>query len=225
MRIVLKGMLPIALLVLVASCARVPFEPMAAVEMPPVPKAALLEKHWPDALGVYRIRQTALLKIGFRELPMDGVLILNAREQKARLVAMSSMGIKFFDVEIIGDTVTAHYILPEFRKIGNLPERIGEAVQRLFLSPGPAPGDAMGADEKALWLTRTVDGTRYRFVFGGEHRLLASKTADGGTEKWTARYFDYMQTGNEWIPRGFTYRDARGRYALTLWTERVEKEP
>lgn len=224
MKFVLRGFLPIAVFVLVTSCARVPFEPMETAPMLPVSKAALLEKSWPDTRAVYRIRQTALLKVGFRKIPMDSVLILNARQRTARLVAMSSMGIKFFDIETIGDTVTAHYIFPEFRKIENLPERIGEAVRRIFLSPLPGPGDATGADEKVQWLTRTVDGTRYRFVFDGKNRLLEMKSADGGAEKWTARYYDYERTGDEWIPMGITYRDTRGRYALTLWMERVERK-
>lgn len=222
MKSVLKTLLPIVLLLLTAACARAPFAPIETALMPPISGQALVEKCWPDAGAVYRVRQTALLKVGFREFAMDGVLILNLSQQKARLVGMSSMGIKFFDIEVIGDTVTPHYIFPELNKIPGLAERIGEAVQRLYLYPLPAPTDEMAAGEKEQILTRTVDGSRYRFVFGGIERLLTEKSAAGKTEKWTARYYDYAQTADRWIPGGIFYRDSRGRYSLTLWTEKVE---
>jgi hypothetical protein len=220
----LKTLLPIALLLLTTACARAPFAPMEAASMAPVSGQALVEKCWPDADGVYRVRQTALLEVGFREFAMDGVLILNLGQQSARLVGMSSMGIKFFDIEVIGDTVTPHYIFPELNKIPGLADRIGEAVKRLYLSPLPAPTDEMAAGEAQQVLTRTVDGTRYRFVFGGKDRLLAEKSAAGKSEKWTARYYDYTQSSDRWIPGGIFYRDSRGRYSLTLWTEKVEKK-
>jgi hypothetical protein len=212
------------MLLALAGCAGAPFAPpeLAAVR-PRVTAQELAGGAWTAQAGVYRLRQTVLFEFRGARVPMSGMMRLDLGERKARLVAMNDLGVKFFDLAVDERGEELNYLLPDLAEIPRFSEAVAASVRRVFLTPRPAPGDALRLAEKRYLLERSSGGGVTRFVFGGNDPQLIETGVETEEEDWKVRYFEYRKAGETVYPRGIVLDDRLAGYRLTLWLEEVER--
>ncbi len=219
----MRGLLFALALLCLGACSAAPFAPPRLVKTVALSASQLAQKHWSSTPAVYRMRHAALLEIGFRQIPMNGFMELNLVEGSARLVAMDSMGIKLFDLSVIGDRVEQHSMIPALARLPQLKQEIARSLRRIFLDPGPASGDVLETSKRSYSTERKERGIDLEFVFGGPDQTLLEKRGRGPGENWTVRYFDYQLLGQRHIPAGILLHDRSAGYRLTLWQQGVKR--
>lgn len=212
------------LAIFLAGCsAQVPFDRASPVATRPLPLETLLENHWLLDTGVYRIRQTGVFRIGWKKIPLEGFAQVDTGQKTVRLVGLSGMGMKLFDLLVSRQTVTVHYMMPQLEEHPRFAEAVAESVRRIFLAPQPDRGDVLSRDRYRYMIRRRESGGEYRFHFGGREALLLEKEGRGGEEDWRVRYFEFRRLENLWVPGGIVLEDEAAGYRLTLWLDEIKR--
>jgi len=129
-----------------SSCKNVPFDPVRLVPTHQTDVGALLARMWTLRPGVYRSRQTGLLEIRGKQIPLTAFMELNANNQTVRLVGMNELGIKLFDLLISEANVEQRQMLPSLSRGPDLSEAVGGCARRIFLGPIPRESDTLSIE-------------------------------------------------------------------------------
>lgn len=216
--------LPGLLLLLLSSCASVPFPRTALIPTVPRTAAALTEGLWSTGSGSLLIRQSALFELQGLRVPIAGVMKLDLTAQEARLVGMNDMGVKLYDLSIDATASQTHFLLPDLAGYSGFSEAVALSVRRIFLAPVPTADDTLERAPRRYLLTRQCDdGGMLRFAFGGADAQLLEKSCRGPAASWRVRYYQYQPQPGRLFPTGIVLDDERAGYRLTLWIESVEK--
>jgi len=202
-------------------CVSVPFEATKLTATRSLTPAELLEPFWLGDTTVYRIRNSGLFQLHGMKLPLEGFMELDARNRRARLVALDGMGLKLFDLTVTAEGVEVNHLLPDLGKYPGLAEAVAASVRRIFFAPQPGVDDRLEIAAREYRLLR--DGAdRTRFVFGGDPPLLLKKESVGPAGDWWVGYYQYRSWCGRQIPEGIFLQDRRAGYTLTLWLESVK---
>nr|WP_320050713.1 hypothetical protein [uncultured Desulfuromonas sp.] len=205
-----------------SACGRPALPPHAAGVVEGLEAQQLVTNHWLSGTNRYLCRQSGVLKLRWREVPLQGVLRIDGGLHEARLVAMDSMGVKLFDLSVTPDDMTLNYLLPLLEDHPQLPKVVADSVRRIFLTPQPTVADRLQprvVGQPYRLDSATDDGTV--FTFGGDPIRLQETRVDVTGEDWQVDYFDYAQFGALWVPRMIVLDDEN--YRLTLWMEEVRQ--
>lgn len=207
------------LLACLASCAHGPFPEPPGVEVEPgLGAGALVRAYWPPPGGVFRVKQTAVLEIRGSRMPMLGVMELDTRTPRARLVALNDLGVKLLDITVTPSDTRAHYVLPGLDRQAGLVDVVAESLRRVYLTPPPAPEDSPAETPTRYRTLRRGTGMDLRYTFRGDPLRLYEKAAGPWGEGWTARFYEYRGTAH---PGGIVLHDTLAPYRLTLWLDEV----
>jgi len=179
-------------------------------------------QHWLSGTNRYLCRQSGVLKLPWREVPLQGVMRLDGAQQEARLVAMDGMGVKLFDLTVTPDSSTVNYLLPLLEEHPQLPEVVASSVRHIFLSPRPTAADHLQtrcAGQPYRLISSQQSGTV--FTFAGDPIRLQSVHVDRAGENWQVDYFNYTHEESLWVPMMVVLDDEN--YRLTLWMEEVRQ--
>jgi hypothetical protein len=199
----MRKLLPLWALLL-GGCVAAPSPTRPAVPVPAgVSEARLVAGSWTLQSGVFLMEQRAEFDFRGHKLEMRGLMRLDTRAGRARLVAIDDLGIKLFDLTVTRDGQTLNSVLPQLAKYPRLGEGIAASVRRIFLAPRPSAGDTLQAEPTAYVLSRPWKGGTLRFTFGGRVPVLQSAEATGGSA-WRIDYFTYRRQQGIRYPRPIT---------------------
>lgn len=210
-------------LLFLSACASVPFAPVELTVTTPRSAAELSGSQWSSGSGSLMIRQSALFELEGMRVPIAGIMKLDRSAKVARLVGMNDMGVKLYDISVDAAASQAHFIIPELTRYPGFAEAVATSVRRIFITPEPAPDDALERTGTSYILTRDAAGGVISFTFGGADAQLIEKTFRGAAGSWRVRYYQYQRLSGHLFPGGIVLDDDRAGYRLTLWIESVEK--
>lgn len=196
-----------------------PAPPLSATR--PLTITALLQGSWTLASSTLRMRHTVLLELGWRKLPMVGLLELDRTARTIRLVALNDLSIKLFDLTVTVDGYQTHYLFPELATYAGLSETVAASVRKIFLDPLPRDDDRLAIAADHYQLRRVQGAAELTFTFGGERPDLLGKALRGGAQEWVVRYYDYRDLPAGRLPGGVVLEDHTAGYRLTLWLEKA----
>ena len=214
--------LPGALLLLLAGCATVPFQPVELTPTAPRSAAELSAGLWSRGGAKLMLRHTALFEFQGMRVPVEAMLQLDPAAGEARLVGMNDMGVKLYDITVLPDASRANFIMPDLARYPGFAEAVAVSVRRIFLAPEPKPGDRLRVTPKSYLLTREEGGATVNFTLGGPEAQLLEKSSRGAAGAWRGRYYQYQRRDGRLFPGGIVLDDDRAGYRLTLWIESVE---
>ena len=136
-------LLVLLLCVALTACGRPTLPPHSTTIVDGLTRQQLLARHWLSGTNRYLCRQSGVLKLRWREFPLQGVLRIDSTVHEARLVAMDSMGVKLFDLSVTDQDMTLNYLLPLLEEHPQLPKVVADSVRRIFLTPQPQPEDQL----------------------------------------------------------------------------------
>jgi len=216
------ALIALLLAVVLTACGRPTLPPHSGAVSEGLSPLQLVTQHWLSGTQRYLCRQSGVLKLSWREIPLQGVLRIDCAAHEARLVAMDSMGVKLFDVTVTGEDMSLNYLLPLLEEHPQLPKVVAQSVRRIFLTPQPQAGDR---------LLPRCDGQPYRlvsdaqsgaeFTFGGDPIRLQTIRVATDDENWQVDYFNDSDSGMLRTPTMIVLDDKN--YRLTLWMEEVRK--
>ncbi|MCD6525912.1 MAG: DUF3261 domain-containing protein [Desulfuromonas sp.] len=223
-------------LLLSSGCAKGPFLPHPQPPLPISPqlsKTQLLEKCWLAPGHRYLCRHSGVLKLLWREIPLEGMIRFDTTLQQARLVGMDSMGVKLFDLSVTATDHTLNYLLPLLEEHPQLPEMVASSVRHIFLTPNPQPEDRLtrvGEDEVYQYVLSSARDEEVIFTFGGDPVHLQQKTYHFDRRHGRVDYYEYGdQDGDQnvdqdgmLVPAGIVLEDDSG-YRLTLWVQEIRE--
>lgn len=224
----MRIMIGLLFLVLSAGCARGPFLPHPQTALPTTPqlsKKQLLDNCWLAPQHRYLCRHSGVLKLLWREIPLDGVIRFDTGQQQARLVAMDSMGVKLFDLSVTATDHTLNYLLPLLEEYPQLPEMVANSVRHIFIEPNPQPEDRLLAvTEQTVYqyLMTSASDDEVTFRFGGDPVRLQQKTYHSDQHHGQVNYYEYSDQDGVFVPSGIVLTDDSG-YRLTLWVQEIRE--
>lgn len=183
----------------------------------------LLDGNWLNGGTVWRLRQSTLLEIGTKKIPLEGFLRLDNKAKKARLVAMNEMGVVLFDLLVTAEGQQLQRAIPQLRQIRGLASGIAQSLRQIFLQPRPAKSDRLenlGSTQK-LW--RSVPGGYLRFIYDCRGDLRTARFAAESGD-WRIAYNDYQLFSEERLPLEIVLNDYRHGVKLSLWVREVKVE-
>jgi hypothetical protein len=208
---------------LLSGCAAAPFEaPPWTPIMEPMPASVLAESARTFESGTYLVTHSALFKFRGTEIPMLGLMELNAAAGRARLVSLNPMGLKIFDIEVLPDSVKTHYVLPELAAYPGLAQAVATSLRRMFINPRPQESDRLTVVRDRYKLQRTEKERDLFFGLGGVPARLYEIKADGPKEKWRLNYYEYDVKALSPFPRGILLTDKTAGYRLMLTLQRIQ---
>lgn len=183
----------------------------------------LLADSWLQKAGVWRLRQSALLELGQRKIPLQGLLRLDTLRHEARLVAMNEMGVVLFDLELDGHGQTLHRAIPQLQQQPEFAVGVAESLRLIFLQPSPRTDDHLQLRSSSQRLWRLMPGGSLGFIFdcygNRQETLLVSDTGN-----WQVKYLDYQPYADWSIPRQIVFNDYQHGVKLSLWLSEVKRE-
>ncbi len=215
-------LLVLLLCVALTACGRPTLPPHSTTIVDGLTRQQLLARHWLSGTNRYLCRQSGVLKLRWREIPLQGVLRIDSTVHEARLVAMDSMGVKLFDLSVTDQDMTLNYLLPLLEEHPQLPKVVADSVRRIFLTPQPQPEDQLQSRCSGQPYQLVGDAASGAvFTFGGTPICLQTIRVDTDDEDWRVNYFDYAASGALWTPTMIVLDDKN--YRLTLWMEEVRQ--
>ena len=187
-------------------------------------KQQLLDRHWLCHPGTWRLRQGALLEIGSRKLPMEGLLLLDLGRQEARLLAMNEMGMVLFDLQVSPENQQMLRTIPPLQKIPGLAEGVAQSLREIYLQPRPEASDQLETSGNSQTLWRPLGDGLLEFLFDCQGDLRQTRL-QAETGDWRVVYDQYRNVGDSRLPGKLVLNDFRHRVKLTLWLQEVRQQP
>lgn len=212
-------------LLLLAACAPV----MPEVQLSDhcsetISTVAAVNNHWLAQEDIWRLRQTALLEIRGRKIPLEGFMLLDLRSQRLHLVAMNEMGIVFFELLVTETEQELQRALAQLQEQPGLAEGIATSLRRIYLQPRPQPGDAYRQQSSYLRAWRFVPGGELNFIFDCSGRLRETRQTTDAT-RWRVQYQDYRIIEGRELPETIVMNDFQQGVTLTLRQSEVRLAP
>jgi len=198
-----------------------PFErPSTVVDCASTPSREQLQKEsWLQQEGIWQLRQSALLEIRTKKIPLEGVLRLDTAQHEARLVAMNEMGLVLFDLELNEQEQQLHRSVPQLQQQPGFAVGVAESLRRIFLAPTPRLSDQL---QDSLRLLRDLPGGRLEFIFGCSGELQETRQQNDAAN-WRVLYRDYRPVAGQLIPHEIIFNDYDHGVKLSLWVREVKR--
>jgi len=183
----------------------------------------LIANHWLQQPTTWRIRQSALLEIGRKKIPMEGFLRLDLKRHEARLLAMNEMGVVLFDLQVTADGHQLQRVLPQLQQVDGLAEGVAQSLRQIFLVPQPQTEDRLENRSSSQRLWRILPEGTIGFVFDcfGDLRETR-KLAESGD--WRVVYNQYQAFESSRVPEQIIMNNYRHSVKLSLWLREVKEE-
>ena len=209
----------LALLSTFAGCAK-PYTPPA--EFSPLPSGTRVACAHPfSALeDTLHLRQTVIWEAGERVQVMQGIMLFDGRQKQVRLLGLSEIGIKLFDLTVGRDGHEVHLLAPVLGPTRELLARqVAQSVRRVFLTyPDMETAQAFVGPDAVILTDHTGDGNlvleclppgeMVRRVWSPDHR-------------WEADLDDSSRRNDLPLPGRIVYQDHRAGYVLTILLHEV----
>ncbi len=226
LRLLIWALLSLLPLVMIA-CASLGTPAQLPPQSPPCTsrpaRAQLFDGSWLRQPGIWQLRQSALLEIGRRKFPLEGLLQLDVGRGEARLAAMNEVGLVMFDLQLDTKGEQLQRVIPQLRQQPGFAPGVAESLRRIFLQPQPLAGDRLQLQPSSQRLWRPLPGGSLGFVFDCDAQLVeAREVSDAGD--WRVNYNDYQKFDGVRIPQQIIFNDYRHKVKLSLWLREVKRK-
>lgn len=202
-----------ALLVLLCGCAVPSLDPPGTAA-PSAQSEALVGSFWGHSGHLFQGRYSAVLEWDDNLVTFQGVLVVDTLQRQARLVALSDLGARLFDVTLTPEQTSVHTSLPHLG-ISRLRKRVATAVRRMLLTHLPGIRDDVTLDTQPR-LSRCSHDVCLVCGFDPDTGLLLYKHYRTRQPLWRVTFSDYRQSGGYQVPRRFAYNDSHEGDSLTM---------
>jgi hypothetical protein len=186
--------------------------------------AELMEGHWLLQPKTLRIRQSALLEIGRKKIPMEGFLRLDLEREEARLLAMNEMGVVLFDLQVTSDGEQLHRVLPQLQQVKGLAQGVAQSLRQIFLRPKPQRDDQFESfGNSQRFLRPLAEGDTLTFLFDCQGELRETRYGVDSRD-WRILYGHYQSFGAVRLPQEIVLNDYQHNVKLSLWLREVKEE-
>lgn len=212
------------LLFVVTSC--VPTTPLQQLPQDCAATASvgqLLSHSWLSQGKVWRLRQSTLLEIGPKKIPLEGFLRLDTANKQARLVAMNEVGVVLFDLLVTEDGQQLKRAIPQLQQVKGLATGVAQSLRQIFLQPRPAESDRLENLDSRQKLWRSIPGGSLRFIYDCRSDLRTVRFS-GDSGDWRVAYNDYQVFAESRLPLEIVMNDYRHGVKLSLWVREVKGE-
>lgn len=175
---------------------------------------SLSQEYWGNRGQVWQGRFGAALEGDGQVFTFHGVLVTDTRQGQVRMLALSDLGMRLFDVTWTGGESSVHAALPH-PGLWRLRERIAIAVRRMLLSHLPGPRDEVASGEEIL-LRRCAGDACLVSAFDGDSGDLLYKEYAASQPLWRVTFSDYRGRGGCRVPSRLCYVDSEQEFTLTL---------
>jgi hypothetical protein len=183
----------------------------------------LVAEHWLLQSTIWRIRQSALLEVGRKKIPMEGFLRLDLQRQEARLFAMNEMGVVLFDLQVTAEGEQLHRVLPQLQQVNGLAEGVAQSLRQIFLRPQPQLDDRLEQRGNSQRLWRSLPDGTLGFLFDCQGDLRETRQEEG-TGDWRVIYGRYQSFGTHRLPEEIVMNDYQHSVKLSLWLRDLKEE-
>ncbi len=187
------------------------------------PAMQLQQTNWLNQSGVWRLRQSALLEMGRKKIPLEGFLRLDLAKHEARLVAMNEAGLVLFDLSVTADGQQLKRSVPQLKQVDGFAAGVAQSLRQIFFQVDLQVGDKVEKFTNMQRIRRKIDGGTISFNYDCRNKLRSVKQK-GSAGDWRVIYNDYQHHDEQLIPEEIIMKDYRHRLKLSLWISAARQE-
>lgn len=188
--------------------------------------AESLEQCWLNRPETLRVFFDAQLEYGANKFNLSVFMELKAALGQARVVGMTEMGLKLFDVSVSQDEARANSLAPNVRKPEELIQIVASLTRRVFLPRLPSASAPIRRKQELLLLKQEAKpGVEYAFEIGSK-TLFRSDCASEQCGGWRVGYHDYqaeLAPEGPLAPKRIRYEDLRRGVSAQFLLRKVSR--
>ncbi len=213
-RIILGISQGIFLAILLTGCSR-PYLPPDGYLPHVIPPTDSCLTPWPASETPHHLRQTVFLETPGQTHVLQGFMILDLDRAEVRIVGLSELGMKLFDLKV---TPEGHDILALAPTLGANGERLADQIalstRRIFLSHRDmADAEAHLGPEDLLLIDRSQGSPMVQTC---DPRKGQVRRVYDPKRRWSVDFDAYQPMNGFTGPGRIVYQDHRAGYALTI---------
>lgn len=217
----------LAMVLALASCAHLHGgpgqEPPAASQDSQTARAlaACLDRVWLAQPAVCHVRLDAQVEYGDKKFPLSCFMQLDAAARSARVVGMTDMGLKLFDLSVTERDTRTHAMAPNVRKPEELAQIVAGLTRRVFLQGFPATSAPATRKNELLRVTG-ARGVVFTFDLATSTLFKVECEAEG----WRVSYHEYpaaQEPGQPLAPRRIRYEDLKRGFSAQFLLHKVTR--
>ena len=225
--------LPLLLFIIPVSCRTYLNEPyLADIETPPAPEKLLesFRKTWPESMT---IEQSAVIRMGSREITSLGLCYFNRQTNELSLALMTTTGMKIMEVNRKNGKTETKFALAEFAKNKKAPMQLIQDVANIYFMPEGEPESYEIRKNMITYKwhspssTNTPDADKStELIFGREKttsklQLKIKKLYKGTKITAIVYYYSFREKNGKSVPISTGYENREYNYTLKLNTKRI----
>lgn len=190
----------------------------------PVGTRQAVDQHWLNGAEVWRLRQSVLITIGGRKIPLEGFMVLDLAREQIRLVAMNELGVVLFELLVTDDSEQLLRAVPPLRQQPGLAQGIAGSLRRIYQQPRPRQLDKQEQRRSGLRLWRTTGDEHVDFVFDCTGHLRQT-VMTSELLRWQVFYHSYRPVDGEDVPEHIVLKDYGRGVTLNIRLQEATRQP
>ncbi len=161
------------------------------------------------------LRHTVFVEAEGQVHIVQGFMHLDAKRSDVRIIGMSELGMKLFDISVTPDGHVQSFVSPVMDNSQDaLAAQIVLSVRRIFMSFDVSQDFVSYSDSESLLMISRFHGRKVVHECSLKGKVLR-KTLDPG-RAWDVEYTDYRDINGVYLPGRIAYHDQRAGYKLVM---------
>jgi hypothetical protein len=174
-----------ALLLLLAGCSSVPFQPTVLVPLEAGDPWTVVRRFQERTPQRYQLLNTVVFEYNFRKFSGIGTVQVDSVSGVFHAAGMNPMGVKLFELSGDGRSVTSHHAMEALTQYGDIAAAVGNDIRRIYFDLVPGREALVRKRTNKLVFRQRAGSGFLEFLFGGAageliEKNIPMKTASGG---------------------------------------------
>ena len=206
-----------ALLLLLAGCSSVPFQPAVLVPLEAGDPWNVVQRFQERMPQRYQLLNTVVFEYNFRKFSGIGTVQVDSVSGVFHAAGMNPMGVKLFELSGDGGSVTSHHAMEALTQYGDIAAAVGNDIRRIYFDLVPGREALVRKRTNKLVFRQRVGSGFLEFLFGGSAgELIEKKYSDENGIRWRVSYYEYRDQQGKRLPQGVVFKNYEFGYQLTV---------
>jgi len=206
------------------ACSNLPFKAVQRVPVGNFDPLEVRDRYAATVPHAFIVEQTVIFQLGLKEMTAYGMLSVDHEGERFRLVAMTPLLFKLFDVSGEGGRTTCEFALDAFEEKEGMAEAIGQDIYSIYFDLIPPSSASVSKGETEIVFEKSGDVDRVVYLFAGPKMHLIEKRYDcDGALMRTVRYFEYIERDGKNYPTGIVLDNDLYGYRLVIRLKEIRE--
>lgn len=206
-------------------CTPAPFQETARGPLPAERPQLLIERQQTRTAGRFQLLNSIVFEYNWHAFSGLGYLDIDRSTGLFKVVCLTPMGVKLFELSGDRTTVTNRYTIPAFSRYGDITTVVGNDIRRIYFDVVPSADAQIRTCRHGVRFRQSSPEGTVEYVFSGPEGDLVEKNCyrENGLA-WRASYYEYREENGKRLPAGILFLNYEHGYRLTVRQKELLRE-